>query len=123
MRGRVRCPEVDLERLRTLWADPDLTRAEIARDLGLTYGQLHGAVTRAGLPRRPSVHRSGSIEDLTVEEIWRRAAEVKARSIDGMRRETDKATERRLEREQERERALRRRRESFKSTMTERAMQ
>ena len=107
MRGRVRCPEVDLERLRAMWADPDLTRAEIARDLGLTYGQLQGWVNRAGLPNRPSVHRSGSMQELTVEEIWRRAAEVKAASIEGMRRETDKATERRLEREHERELALR----------------
>lgn len=123
MRGRVRCPEVDLDRLRAMWADPDLTRAEIARDLGLTYGQLQGAVNRAGLPNRPSVHRSGSMKELTVEEIWRRAAEVKARSLEGMRRETNKATEQRLERERARELALRQKINRVQSASTARASQ
>lgn len=99
MIGRLRNPPVDVERLRAMWADPAFTRSEIARDLGLTLGQLQGAVIRAGLPVRPRVRRTGSMADLSVEEIWRRAAEVKARALEGMRRESLSATEKRLARE------------------------
>jgi hypothetical protein len=63
------------------------------------------------------------MQELTVEEIWRRAAEVKAASIEGMRRETDKATERRLEREHERELALRQKINRVQSARTARASQ
>ena len=64
-----------------LWADSRLTRAEIARELGVTAGQLTLLAGRHGLAARGRQHRAFSMADPTPEEIAERAAECRARHM------------------------------------------
>lgn len=59
---------VDVPLLFRLWNDTDYTRAEIARELGLTEKQLQSSAARHGLGRRGCCHRAFSMEDATPEE-------------------------------------------------------
>jgi len=99
-----RRPEIDVERLRSLWAEETLTQAEIARELGLSHGQLDYCVRKAGLPRRAKRSRCHSMEHLTEFEIWRRAAIQRQKSLARMASETEAQTVKRLEREASRRR-------------------
>jgi hypothetical protein len=74
--------EVDEARLRELWADDDRTRAEVARELGLTAKQLERASARYALPPRSKRHRAFSIVDPTPEEIEAACERLRANRVD-----------------------------------------
>ena len=76
MRMRVK---VDVARLFALWNDESLTRSEVARELGVTAGQLTRLAGRHGLAPRARQHRAFSRADPTPDEIVRRAAECRER--------------------------------------------
>ena len=78
MGRRVQYSVPDLHRL---WADESLTRAEIARELGVTAGQLTLLASRHGLPARGRQHRAFSMADPTPDEIAARAAECRERHM------------------------------------------
>lgn len=59
---------VDVPRLFALWNDKGYTRAEIARELGLTDKQLQSSSERYGLKARGCCRRSFSVDDATPEE-------------------------------------------------------
>lgn len=59
---------VDVTRLVELWHDTDYTRAEIARELGLTDKQLESSASRNGLGRRGCCHRAFSMEEPPTDE-------------------------------------------------------
>lgn len=54
---------VDVPELFRLWNDANYTRAEIARQLGLTDKQLQSSATRYGLGARGCCHRTFTMED------------------------------------------------------------
>lgn len=62
-----------------LWSEDGLTRAEVARLLGVTAGQLTKLASRHGLGPRGRQHRAFSMDDPTPEEIAARAAECRER--------------------------------------------
>ena len=64
-----------------LWADESLTRAEIARSLGVSAGQLTLLASRHGLGPRGRQHRAFSMDDPTPEQIAERAAECRERHM------------------------------------------
>lgn len=59
---------VDVPKLFRLWNDSDYTRAEIARELGLTDKQLQSSASRHGLGPRGCCHRAFSMEDAATPE-------------------------------------------------------
>ena len=59
-----------------LWADESLTRAEIARSLGVTAGQLTLLASRHGLGPRGRQHRAFSINDPTPDDDAASAASL-----------------------------------------------
>lgn len=64
-----------------LWADESLTRAEVARLLGVTAGQLAKLASRHGLGFRGRRQRAFSMDDPTPEQIAERAAECRAKHM------------------------------------------
>lgn len=62
-----------------LWADESLTRSEIARELGVTAGQLTLLASRHALGPRGRHHRAFSMDDPSPDEIAARAAECRER--------------------------------------------
>jgi transposase-like protein len=71
--------QIDVARLFALWNDEQMTRAEVARELGVTAGQLARLAGRHGLAARGRKHRAFSMADPTPDEIERRAAECRER--------------------------------------------
>jgi hypothetical protein len=71
-----------------LWANSDLTRAEVARLLGVTAGQLTKLASRHGLGPRGRQHRAFSMDDPTPEQIAERAAQCREKHM-AMRRTED----------------------------------
>jgi hypothetical protein len=69
----------EVARLFCLWNESSKTRAEIARELGVTAGQLTKLASRHGLGPRGRQHRAFSMDDPTPEQIEERAAECRAR--------------------------------------------
>lgn len=59
---------VDAERLLALWDDPNYTRVEIARELGLRERQLQDVAERFGLGPRGACRRAFSMEKGSPEE-------------------------------------------------------
>ena len=86
---------IDVARLFSLWHDESLTRAEVARELGVTAGQLTRLASRHGLGARGRTHRAFSMTDPTPDEIARRAAECRERHYAQRRAETDEASTKR----------------------------
>jgi transposase-like protein len=84
--------QIDAARLFALWADQSLTRAEVARELGVTAGQLTRLAGRHGLPARARKRRAFSMADPTPDEIAKRAAECRARHMEQRRNETEDRT-------------------------------
>ena len=75
-----------------LWADESLTRAEVARLLGVTAGQLAKLASRHGLGFRGRRQRAFSMDDPTPEQIAERAAECRAKHMAQRRAEPDEAS-------------------------------
>lgn len=61
-----------------LWQDVTLSTSDIARQIGVKHGSLHGIAKRYGLKRR-SISRAAQNRrpDPTPEEIYARAAELR----------------------------------------------
>jgi transposase-like protein len=78
---------VDVASLFRLWNDESMTRAEIARELGVTAGQLTRLASRHGLGVRGRKHRAFSMTDPSPDEIERLKAELKAKHIQERMRE------------------------------------
>ena len=91
MRLPRRVRQVDVPMLFALWGDTTLTRAEVARKLGLTANQLTRLADRHGLGRRGRQHRAFSMDDPTPEQIAERAAECRERHM-AQRRAEDVCT-------------------------------
>ena len=87
--------KVDAARLFAVWNDESLTRAEVARELGVTAGQLTRLAGRHGLAPRGRKHRAFSMADPTPDEILSRAAECRERHYAQRRAETDEASTKR----------------------------
>lgn len=60
--------KVDVPTLFRLWGETSLTRAEVARHLGVTANQLTKLAEKYGLGRRSKQHRAFSIDDPTPED-------------------------------------------------------
>ena len=83
---------VDVSRLFLLWNDAALTRAEVARRLRLTHGQLTSLAQRYKLAKRPHYKPRGTtVPDPTPEEIEQRARECRELHYKA-RRDEDEAT-------------------------------
>ena len=91
MRGKI-----DVARLFSLWNDESLTRAEVARELGVTAGQLTRLASRHGLGARGRTHRAFSMADPTPDEIARRAAAIRARKLAELAAEPLEVTQQRV---------------------------
>ena len=63
-----RARQVDVPMLFRLWGDMTLTRVEVARQLGLTEGNLTRLAARYGLGPRGRQHRAFSMDDPTPED-------------------------------------------------------
>jgi len=87
MRLPKRARQVDVPMLFRLWGDMTLTRVEVARQLGLTEGNLTRLAARYGLGPRGRQHRAFSMDDPTPDEIAHRAAECRARHMELRRKE------------------------------------
>lgn len=68
----------DIDRLRAMWANHELTQNEIRRAMRMSPRTLTALVKRHGLPPRKRRFRSGQFVEIPVEEIYRRAAELRA---------------------------------------------
>lgn len=96
MRLPRRARQVDVPMLFRLWGDMTLTRAEVARQLGLTDGNLTRLAARHGLGPRGRQHRAFSMDDPTPDEIAERARECRERHMAQRREETATATDSKL---------------------------
>lgn len=81
MRLPRRVRQVDVPMLFSLWGDTTLTRAEVARRLGVTANQLTKLAEKYGLGRRGRQHRAFSMDDPTPEQIAERAAACRERHM------------------------------------------
>jgi len=88
--------KIDVARLFALWNDESLTRAEVARELGVTAGQLTRLASRHGLGARGRTHRAFSMADPTPDEIARRAAAIRARKLAELAAEPLEVTQQRV---------------------------
>lgn len=66
---------VDVALARELWADTTIRNDELARRLGITKNQIHSLRRWLGLPLRYC--RQPAREDISTDEIKRRAAEIR----------------------------------------------
>ena len=66
---------VDTTLARELWNDNTIRNDELARRLGITKHQIHSLRRWLGLPRR--YYRQPVKDELTVDEIRRRAADIR----------------------------------------------
>jgi hypothetical protein len=86
---------IDVARLFSLWHDESLTRAEVARELGVT-GQLTRLASRHGLGARGRTHRAFSMADPTPDEIVRMAAAIRAKNLAELAAEPLEVTQQRV---------------------------
>lgn len=98
-----RTKQVDVPMLFRLWEDTTLTRAEMARKLGVTEGNLTRLAERYGLGPRGRQHRAFSMDDPTPDEIAERARECRERHMAQRRAETATATDSKLSKRRARE--------------------
>jgi hypothetical protein len=103
MRLPKRARQVDVPMLFRLWGDMTLTRVEVARQLGLTEGNLTRLAARYGLGPRGRQHRAFSMDDPTPDEIAERARECRERHMAQRRAETATATDSKLSKRRARE--------------------
>lgn len=85
----------DVALLFHLWRESDLTRVEVARQLGVTENQLTKLAARHGLGPRGRQHRAFSMDDPTPDEIATRAAECRERHYAQRRAEPDEVARKR----------------------------
>ena len=67
--------KITLDELRELWDDGSIRNEELANRIGVPASYLHVLRLRFGLQRR--YHRKQAKDDISVEEIKRRAAEIR----------------------------------------------
>jgi hypothetical protein len=79
--------KVNTVQLFEFWNNHSLTRAEVARKLGVTRTQLERLADQYALPERPAKKRAHSITDPTPEEIAERALEFKLKHLAAKRAE------------------------------------
>jgi len=88
--------KIDVARLFSLWNDESVTRAEVARELGVTAGQLTRLASRHGLGARGRTHRAFSMADPTPDEIVRMAAAIRAKNLAELAAEPLEVTQQRV---------------------------
>ena len=88
--------DYDVAELFRLWRELSLTRAEVARQIGVSEQRLSKLAERHGLGPRGRQHRAYSMDDPTPEEIAERARECRERHYAQRRAETATATDSKL---------------------------
>ena len=68
----------DIDRLRALWADSDLTQNDIRRAMRVSPRTLVALVREYRLPARRRPRREGQFVEIPEDEIYRRAAAIRA---------------------------------------------
>ena len=95
--------DYDVAELFRLWRELSLTRAEVARQIGVSEQRLSKLAERHGLGPRGRQHRAYSMDDPTPEEIAERARECRERHYAQRRAETATATDSKLSKRRARE--------------------
>ena len=88
--------KIDVVLLCRLWADPSITRQEVARQVGISCTRLYLLRQRYGLPDRPAADREAK-DDPTPEQIAERARECRERHYAQRRGESEETTKKKLQ--------------------------
>jgi hypothetical protein len=68
-----------VQELHRVWHDRRLTEAEVCEKLGVTRNTLWTLRKRHGLPKRNPIRSGATKKDPTIEEIYAKAAEIRAK--------------------------------------------
>ena len=80
-------PNVNVPELFRLWSNEGMSRAEIARALGITRGHLDNLASKHKLPKRKRVNTAWTMVDPTPEEIEERKAFLREKHLAELRAE------------------------------------
>lgn len=75
----------DVDMLRRLWSDHSLTKNDIRRQMRIGSRTIDKLAEKYGLPKRQRLRRQGQFEEIEVDEIYRRAAAIRATWTDERR--------------------------------------
>lgn len=92
----IRIADIDRDKLREWWLDPDKSAMDISQEFGVAYCSIQCRRLKLGLPPRPARKTSDRVADPTPEEIAAECAKYRERALAVLLAETERQTQKRV---------------------------
>ena len=92
----IRIADLDRDKLREWWLDPDKSAIDISQEFGVAYSSIQCRRRKLGLPQRPARKTSDRVADPTQEEIAEQCRDFRERALAELRAETERQTQKRV---------------------------